>query len=40
MPCKILLGKPFEVTEQKLDEETLASEALRLKAIMASMTLD
>ena len=39
MPCHILLGEPFEVTEQKLDEEILASEARRLESIMASMTL-
>ncbi|HAS88671.1 MAG TPA: hypothetical protein DCS48_05125 [Desulfovibrio sp.] len=37
MPCKILLGEPFEVTGQKLDEEILASEARRLEAVMESM---
>ncbi|TIH19801.1 DUF374 domain-containing protein [Marinifilum sp. JC120] len=35
--CKVLLGEPFKVTEQKLDEDILASEARRLEAIMESM---
>ncbi|NDV24677.1 lysophospholipid acyltransferase family protein [Desulfovibrio sp. JC022] len=40
MPCKVLLGEPFKVTEQKLDEDILASEACRLEAIMESMKPD
>lgn len=38
--CKILLGEPFKVTEQKLDEGILADEAYRLEAIMAGMKPD
>ncbi len=39
-PCKVLLGEPFKVTEQKLDEDILASEARRLETIMESMKPD
>lgn len=37
MPCKIILGEPFEVTSEKLNDELLASEARRLEGIMAGM---
>lgn len=35
--CKVYLGKPFEVTDCKLDEETLQAEAVRLEEIMSNM---
>ncbi len=35
--CKVYLGDPFEVTDQKLNDDILASEALRLEKIMSRL---
>ncbi|WP_321403808.1 lysophospholipid acyltransferase family protein [Maridesulfovibrio sp.] len=40
MPCRIMLGEPFTVTGQKLDDQVLAAEARRLEEVMASMKPD
>ncbi|WP_320008309.1 lysophospholipid acyltransferase family protein [Maridesulfovibrio sp.] len=37
-PCKIILGDPFEVTDEKLGDTILESEAHRLENIMDSLT--
>lgn len=35
--CKVYFGDPFEVIDQKLDEKTLESEALRLEKMMSQL---
>ncbi|WP_432736195.1 lysophospholipid acyltransferase family protein [Maridesulfovibrio sp. FT414] len=35
--CDVRLGKPFDVTESKLDDEALQNEAFRLEEVMESM---